>query len=71
MTGRADGAPGGRDGAAPPPDGDPDAVVCPWCGSADVERLSAFGPMHLAELWSCRACRSPFERVRRRGPDRR
>lgn len=41
-------------------------VACPWCESVDVERLSAFGPMHMTEQWFCRACRTPFERVRQR-----
>ncbi len=41
-------------------------ATCPWCGSNDVERLSTFGPTHMTEQWYCRACRSPFERVRRR-----
>lgn len=55
---------GGADRQGTGPD---DAVVrCPWCEATDVERLSAFGPMHLTEQWFCRVCRSPFERVRPR-----
>lgn len=54
-------------GAAP---GEPtdagDVVACPWCAAADVEQLSAFGPMHMTEQWYCRSCRSPFERIRLR-----
>lgn len=41
-------------------------VRCPWCEGSEVELLSGFGPMHMTEQWYCRACRSPFERVRRR-----
>lgn len=48
--------------AAPPED----AVTCAWCDSDDVERLSVYGPTHMSEQWFCRACRSPFERVRNR-----
>lgn len=43
-----------------------DPVACPWCGSDDVEQLSAFGPQHLSEQWFCRGCHSPFERIRHR-----
>lgn len=41
-------------------------MTCGHCGSLDVERLSLYGPMHMGEQWWCRACASPFERVRRR-----
>ncbi len=41
-------------------------MTCPWCASADVERLSVYGPMHMTEQWACRTCHSPFERVRHR-----
>ena len=37
------------------------AVDCPRCGSADTERLSAFGSTACKSLWRCRACREPFE----------
>ncbi|MGH3443118.1 MAG: hypothetical protein ACRDUY_13980 [Nitriliruptorales bacterium] len=53
----------------PDPDGAArrdDAVECPWCGEAEVELIGGFGPMHMTEQWHCRACLSPFERVRRR-----
>ncbi len=42
-------------------------VTCPWCGSADVERESPFGPQLMVEQYFCRRCRSPFQRIRRRG----
>lgn len=37
------------------------AVECPRCGSADTERLSAFGATACKALYRCRACREPFE----------
>lgn len=37
------------------------SVACPQCGSADTERLSAFGSTACKALWRCRACREPFE----------
>ncbi len=39
----------------------PDVVHCPRCGSADTERLSAFGATACKALHRCRACREPFE----------
>ena len=36
-------------------------VDCPRCGSADTERLSAFGSTACKSLYRCRACREPFE----------
>jgi 1,2-phenylacetyl-CoA epoxidase catalytic subunit len=42
-------------------------VTCVWCGSVDTERLGEFGPGVMTEQWFCRACKSPFERVRKRG----
>ncbi|HVR51659.1 MAG TPA: 1,2-phenylacetyl-CoA epoxidase subunit PaaD [Pseudorhodoferax sp.] len=40
-----------------------DAAVpaCPRCGSAQTERLSAFGATACKALYRCRACREPFE----------
>jgi len=37
------------------------SVACPRCGSADTERLSAFGSTACKALYRCRACREPFE----------
>lgn len=59
-------------GIAPPgPAADPDgarpitvhrrAVECPRCGSADSERLSAFGSTACKAIYRCRSCREPFE----------
>lgn len=36
-------------------------VECPRCGSADTERLSAFGSTACKSLYRCMACREPFE----------
>jgi hypothetical protein len=43
-----------------------DAVACTWCGSSDVERIGEWGPQLLTEQYVCRACRTPFEWVRKR-----
>jgi len=36
-------------------------VPCPRCGSAQTERLSAFGSTACKSLYRCIACREPFE----------
>ena len=36
-------------------------VDCPRCGSAQTERLSAFGSTACKALYRCIACREPFE----------
>jgi ring-1,2-phenylacetyl-CoA epoxidase subunit PaaD len=36
-------------------------VPCPRCGSAQTERLSAFGSTACKALYRCVACREPFE----------
>lgn len=36
-------------------------VECPRCGSANTERLSAFGSTACKALYRCVACREPFE----------
>jgi len=36
-------------------------VECPRCGSANTERLSAFGSTACKALYRCIACREPFE----------
>jgi ring-1,2-phenylacetyl-CoA epoxidase subunit PaaD len=57
--------------AAPPGAGDGDpgdpGVTCPWCGSDEVERVAMVGPTVMTSSWICTACRTPFERIRRRG----
>jgi len=37
------------------------AVSCPRCGSAQTQRLSAFGSTACKSLYRCLACREPFE----------
>jgi ring-1,2-phenylacetyl-CoA epoxidase subunit PaaD len=39
----------------------PRNVACPRCGSADTERLSAFGATACKAIYRCLACREPFE----------
>ena len=51
--------------AATPPGG----VICPWCGSGEVEQLRDFGSLMMTSQWFCSACSSPFERIRLRGSD--
>jgi ring-1,2-phenylacetyl-CoA epoxidase subunit PaaD len=36
-------------------------LTCPYCGSRDTERLSAFGSTACKSLHRCRACMEPFE----------
>jgi len=36
-------------------------IECPRCGSANTERLSAFGSTACKSLYRCVACREPFE----------
>lgn len=36
-------------------------IACPQCGSANTERLSAFGSTPCKALYRCLACREPFE----------
>ena len=38
-----------------------DAVHCPQCGSPDTRELSHFGSTACKSLWSCTACREPFD----------
>jgi ring-1,2-phenylacetyl-CoA epoxidase subunit PaaD len=40
---------------------DAQAPSCPRCGSAQTERLSAFGATACKALYRCLACREPFE----------
>ena len=36
-------------------------VRCPQCGSPDTRELSRFGSTACKALWSCNACREPFD----------
>lgn len=61
-SGGADAAQGRAAGGSRDPS---DGLRCPWCGADDVERIGAFGAQLMSEQYLCRACRSPFERVRK------
>jgi ring-1,2-phenylacetyl-CoA epoxidase subunit PaaD len=61
-----------RRGEAPPKL--PTTPPCPFCGGTDTELMNAFGSHASVSAYWCRACRSPFERMKwegdgRRGPD--
>ena len=43
---------------------DAPAAACPFCGSDQTELSSLFGSTSLTSQYHCRACRSPFERVK-------
>lgn len=49
------------DGAVRPLHFHPRGLACPRCGSADAQRLSAFGATACKALYRCLACREPFE----------
>ena len=40
------------------------ARVCPFCGSSDVEPMALFGSQLMTQQYYCRACHTPFERVK-------
>jgi transposase-like protein len=40
-------------------------VLCPWCDSANVEKVSEYGPHLMVYSFICRSCRSPFEVIKR------
>lgn len=40
------------------------AVPCPYCGSEDTERESAFGPTPCRDIRYCHSCEQPFERFK-------
>ena len=58
-------------GIAPPGPAEPESPVpfgatvrrvsCPFCGSASTELQSEFGATACKALYTCRACRQPFE----------
>jgi ring-1,2-phenylacetyl-CoA epoxidase subunit PaaD len=39
----------------------PDPIACPFCGSRETVRESAFGPTLCRSTHYCRSCRNPFE----------
>lgn len=40
------------------------AVACPYCGSEETERESAFGPTPCRDIRYCHHCEQPFERFK-------
>jgi formate dehydrogenase maturation protein FdhE len=40
------------------------SVACPFCGSPDVELVSAWGGQLITSQLRCRACNTHFEAVR-------
>lgn len=40
-------------------------LVCPWCDSDDVEKVSEYGPHLMVYSYICRSCHSPFEVIKR------
>ena len=53
--------------AGEPSGGDAEAqrVLCPWCDSHDVEKVSEFGPHLMVYSFICRGCHRPFEVIKR------
>jgi late competence protein required for DNA uptake (superfamily II DNA/RNA helicase) len=42
----------------------PAAIACPFCSSTETELESLFGQQLLTVQYYCRACLTPFERVK-------
>ena len=40
-------------------------VLCPWCDSRDVEKVSEYGPHLMVYSFICLGCNSPFEVIKR------
>lgn len=40
------------------------SVRCPQCGSPDTRETSRFSSTACKSLWTCRACREPFEHLK-------
>lgn len=40
-------------------------LICPWCDSEEVEKISEFGPHLMVYSFICRDCNSPFEVIKR------
>jgi hypothetical protein len=43
---------------------DRDTAACPFCHSTDTEPLALFGSQLSTAQYYCRACHTPFERVK-------
>ena len=44
---------------------EPRHLLCPWCDSAEVEKISEYGPHLMVYSYICRDCNSPFEVIKR------
>jgi hypothetical protein len=44
---------------------EPRRLLCAWCDSADVEKVSEYGPHLMVYSYICRSCHSPFEVIKR------
>jgi hypothetical protein len=51
--------------AGEPSGGGEHRVLCPWCDSHDVEKISEFGPHLMVYSFICCQCNSPFEVIKR------
>ena len=40
------------------------AITCPFCGSADTEPMGLFGGQLSTAQHYCRACQTPFQRIK-------
>ncbi len=40
-------------------------LICPWCDSGDVEKVSEYGPHLMVYQYICLRCNSPFEVIKR------
>ena len=40
-------------------------LICPWCDSDVVEKVSEYGPHLMVYSYICRSCNSPFEVIKR------
>ena len=40
-------------------------LICPWCDSEVVEKISEYGPHLMVYSYICRSCNSPFEVIKR------
>ena len=48
-----------------PANGGEQRILCPWCDSAEVEKVSEYGPHLMVYSFICRQCNSPFEVIKR------
>jgi ring-1,2-phenylacetyl-CoA epoxidase subunit PaaD len=42
----------------------PSEIPCPFCSSTETELASLFGQQLLTVQYYCRACHTPFERIK-------